>query len=117
MLSIQAHEYLNEGLLLEAERLYQAAVAANAKDAAAHAGLAEIRERNGDAQAARKEAVTSLKLMPSVDAYMVMARLDLAANHRDDALHNVRAALQIDSKNKVALELWQKIQASEGQKK
>jgi hypothetical protein len=46
-----------------------------------------------------------------------MARLDLAANHRDDALHNIRAALQIDSKNKAALELWQKIEASGGQKK
>jgi tetratricopeptide (TPR) repeat protein/TolB-like protein len=117
MLSNQAHEYLNEGLLLEAERLYQAAVAADAKDAAAHAGLAEIRERDGDAQAARKEAVTSLKLLPSVEAYLVLARLDLAASHRDDALHNVRAALQIDSKNKAALGLWQQIEASEGQKK
>jgi tetratricopeptide (TPR) repeat protein/TolB-like protein len=117
MLSTQAHDYLDHGLLLEAERLYQAAVTADAKDAAAHAGLAEIRERDGDAQAARKEAVTSLKLMPSIEAYLVMARLDLAANHRDDALHNIRAALQIDSKNKAALELWQKIEASGGQKK
>jgi len=76
MLSAQAHEYLDHGLLLEAERLYQAAVAADAKIAAAHAGLAEISERTGDAQAARKEAVTSLKLMPSVEAYLVLARLD-----------------------------------------
>ena len=117
MLSAQAHEYLDHGLLLEAERLYQAAVAADAKIAAAHAGLAEISERTGDAQAARKEAVTSLKLMPSVEAYLVLARLDLAANHRDEALHNVRAALQIDPKSKAALELWQQIEASEGQKK
>jgi tetratricopeptide (TPR) repeat protein len=116
-LSSQAHEYLEHGLLLEAARLYQAAVTADAKDAAAHAGLAEIRERDGDAPAARKEAVTSLKLLPSVEAYLVLARLDLADGHRDDALHNVRAALQIDSKNKVALELWQRIEASEGQKK
>ncbi len=47
-LSGQAHEYLDHGLLLEAERLYQAAVAADPKLAAAHAGLAEIRERTGD---------------------------------------------------------------------
>jgi tetratricopeptide (TPR) repeat protein len=117
MLSTQAHEYLDHGLLLEAERLYQAAVAADPKIAAAHAGLAQIRLRDGDAQAARKEAVTSLQLMPSVDAYIVLARLDLAANHRDDALHNVRAALQIDSKNQAALELWQQIEAGGGQKK
>ncbi|MFY9853956.1 MAG: tetratricopeptide repeat protein, partial [Terracidiphilus sp.] len=117
MLSAQAHEYLDHGLLLEAERLYQAAVAADPKIVAAHTGLAEIRLRDGDAQAARNEAVTSLELMPSVDAYLVLARLDLAANHRDEALHNVRAALQIDSKSKAALDLWQQIEAGGGQKK
>jgi tetratricopeptide (TPR) repeat protein/TolB-like protein len=117
MLSAQAHEYLDHSLLLEAERLYQAAVSADPKIAAAHAGLAEIRERDGDAQAARKEAVKSLELMPSVEAYLVLVRLDIAANHRDEALHNVRAALQIDSKSKAALELWQQIEAGGGQKK
>jgi tetratricopeptide (TPR) repeat protein len=117
ILSAQAHEYLDHGLLLEAERLYQAAVAADSKIAAAHAGLAEIRERDNDVQAARKEAVTSLELMPSVEAYLVLVRLDIATNHRDEALHNVRSALQIDSKNKAALELWQQIQAGGGQKR
>jgi len=117
VLSAQAYEYLERGLLLEAERLYQAALAADQKLAAPHAGLAQIREHDGDAQAARKEAVTSLKLMPSVDAYMVLARLDLAANHRDDALHDVRAALQIDPKSKAALELWQQMEAGGEQKK
>ncbi len=58
-LSVQAHDYLDRGLLLEAERLYQSAVVADGKVAEAHAGLAEIRERTGDAQAARKEAVAS----------------------------------------------------------
>jgi tetratricopeptide (TPR) repeat protein len=116
-LSAQAHDYLDHGLLLEAERLYQAAVAADPKIAAAHAGLAEIRERDNDVQAARKEAVTSLELMPSVEAYLVLVRLDIAANHRDEALHNVRAALQIDSKNKAALDLWQQIEAGGGQRR
>jgi Tfp pilus assembly protein PilF len=92
-------------------------VAADPKLPAAHAGLAEIRLRDGDAQAARKEAVTSLQLMPSVDAYLVLARLDSAVNHRDEALHDVRAALQIDSKNKAALELWQQLEGGGGQKK
>ena len=45
-LSDQAHEYLERGLLLEAERLYQAAMAADPNSAAAHAGLAEVRERS-----------------------------------------------------------------------
>ena len=55
--------------------------------------------------------------MPSVEAYLVLVRLDIAANHRDEALHNVRAALQIDSKNKAALDLWQQIEAGGGQRR
>jgi tetratricopeptide (TPR) repeat protein len=113
----QAHEYLERGLLLEAERLYQAAVVADHKLAAAHAGLAEIRERTGDAKAARKEAVTSLEEMPSVDAYLVLIRLDIAANHLYEAQQNLAAALKIDPHNKAALELRKQIEAKDGMKK
>ncbi|MGB9416174.1 MAG: tetratricopeptide repeat protein, partial [Acidobacteriaceae bacterium] len=40
--------YLGRGLMLEAEREFQLALAANMNDADAHAGLAEVRRRNGD---------------------------------------------------------------------
>ncbi len=116
-LSAQARDYLDRGLLLEAERLYLAAVAADGKAAEAHAGLAEVRERTGDAAAARKEAVASLELMPSVDAYLVLARLDLAANHLDTARQNAGAALRIDPRSKPALELRRQIEAKEAMKK
>jgi tetratricopeptide (TPR) repeat protein len=116
-LSGQAKEYLDHGLLLEAERLYQAAVTAGPKLAAAHAGLAEVRERSGDAQAARKEAVKSLELLPSVDAYLVLVQLDLAVNHMDEAKQNVAAALQIDPNSKPALELQRQIAVKVGLKK
>lgn len=116
-LSVQAKDYLDRGLLLEAERLYQAAVTANPKTAAAHAGLAEVRERTGDTEAARKEAVASLELMPSVDAYLVLVRLDLAANRLNEAQQNVAAALQINPQSKVALELRRQIGAKGGLKK
>jgi tetratricopeptide (TPR) repeat protein len=113
-LCAQAKGYLDRGLLLEAERLYQAAVAADGQSAEAHAGLAEIRERTGDAEAARKEAVRSLKLSPSVDAYLVLGRLNLAGGRRDEARQNAAAALKIDPESKPALELEQKVEASEG---
>ena len=64
----QAKDYLDRGLLLEAERLYQTALASDDRVAAVHAGLAEIRERTGDKENARKEARTSLELMPSVQS-------------------------------------------------
>jgi tetratricopeptide (TPR) repeat protein len=116
-LTVEAKEYLDHGLLLEAERLYLAAVAADPKLAAAHAGLAEVRERSGDTQAARKEAVKSLELLPSVDAYLVLVRLDLAVNHLNEAKQNVAAALQIDPANKAALELQRQIAVKGGLKR
>jgi tetratricopeptide (TPR) repeat protein/TolB-like protein len=116
-LSVQAKEYLDRGLLLEAERLYQTALAANPQASQAHAGLAEIRERTGDAEAARKEAVTSLELLPSTDAYLVLARLDLAAGHFEQVKYETGEALKIDPNNKLALELKQQADAREGEKK
>jgi tetratricopeptide (TPR) repeat protein len=115
--SAQAKEYLDRGLLLEAERLYLGAVAADSRVAAAHAGLAEVRERTGDADAARKEATASLELMPSVDAYLVLGRLDLAVGHLYEAKHELDEALKIDPKSNTALELQRKIEVGEGQKK
>ncbi len=116
-LSAQAHEYLDHGLLLEAERLYQSAVAADPKAAEAHAGLAEVRERTGDAQGARKEAVTSLELLPSVDAYLVMVRLDLAAGNKDQVNYELAEALKIDPKSRAALDLKQQINDIQGHNK
>jgi len=116
-LAAHARSYLDNGLLLEAERLFQEAVAIDASSAAAHAGLAEVRERTGDAQAARKEATTSLELLPSVDAYMVMGRLNLASGHLDWAMQNADAALKIDPASKAVLDLKRKIETSMGQMK
>ena len=103
--------------MLEAERLYQSALALDSKSAEAYAGLAEIRERTGDAQAARKEAVTSLELMPSVDAYLVLARLDLAAGHMDQVNYEMGEALKIDPASKPALDLQRQITAKQRQQK
>ena len=111
-LAQQAKDYLNRGLLLEAERLYQDAVAADSKVVEAHAGLAEIRERTGDAEAARKEAHAALELATSADAYLVLGRLDLAANHLDEARQESADALKLEPSNKAAVELKEKIEAT-----
>jgi tetratricopeptide (TPR) repeat protein len=116
-LSAQAKDYLDRGLLLEAERLYQSALAADSKSVAAHAGIAQIRERTGDLQAARKEAVTSLQIVPSVDAYLVLIRLDIAANHLGEARQNADAALRLDPKSQPALEIKRQIEAQQALKK
>jgi tetratricopeptide (TPR) repeat protein len=115
-LAAQARDYLERGLLLEAERIDLAALAVDGRVAEAHAGLAEVRERTGDAEAARKEARTSLELLPSVDAYLVMGRLDLAARHMNQAGYEAGEALKLDPASKPALELRRQIETKEGQK-
>jgi uncharacterized protein HemY len=82
-----------------------------------HAGLAEIRERTGDKTDARKEARTSLELMPSIQAYLVMGRLDLAANHLDEASYDVGEALRIEPGNKKVQDLRQQLEAKEAAEK
>jgi tetratricopeptide (TPR) repeat protein len=67
-LATQADEYLDRGQLLEAERLFQAAITDDEHLAAAHVGLAEIRERSGAIEDARKEAQIALQLEPANSA-------------------------------------------------
>jgi tetratricopeptide (TPR) repeat protein len=105
MLSKSAHEKLDRGLLLEAERGYQAALAADDHSAQAHAGLAEVRERAGDMEAARKEAQEAIDRQPSLEAYLVLARLDLAANRLSEARDEAGAAIKLDASSRAARDL------------
>jgi tetratricopeptide (TPR) repeat protein len=112
----EAKGYLDRGLVLEAERLYQSAIAADNKVAAAHAGLAEVRLRTGDGDGARQQAQEALKLDPSADAYVVMSRVDFAAGKLAEAGSEADEALKLDPANQTALELHRQIQAKTGQK-
>jgi tetratricopeptide (TPR) repeat protein len=104
-LSKSAHDKLDRGLLLEAEREYQSALSADGRSAEAHAGLAQVRERAGDSDAARKEAHDSLDRKPNLDAYLVLARLDLAANNLPAAREDAEQALHVDGSNRAAREM------------
>jgi tetratricopeptide (TPR) repeat protein len=115
-LAAQAKDYLDRGLLLEAERLYQSAVAADDKLAEAHVGMAKVRQRTGDAGAARNEARAALELGPSTDAYTVLGGLDLADGRLDDAGKEAGEALKLDPSNHAALELRRQIEARQGGK-
>jgi tetratricopeptide (TPR) repeat protein/TolB-like protein len=116
-LTAQARDYLNRGLLLEAERLYQSAEATDNSVAAEHVGLAEVRERTGNADAARKEAHAALDIAPSADAYLVLGRLDYAGGHLAEANQEAGEALKLDATSRAALELRSLIAARAGQRK
>ena len=117
MLAVQGRDYLDRGLLLEAERTYQSAAAADSRIAEVHAGLAEVRERTGDAEAARKEARAALEIGASADAYLVLGRLDLAGGRLDEANREAGEALKLDPRSRAAQDLRRQIEAKSGQKR
>ena len=97
--------YLNQGLVLEAEREFQSAIAANPESPEAHLGLAEIRARSGNADEARKEAEKSLQAHPNAAAYLLLARMDLQANQLQAAASDVGNALRLEPGNAAAKSL------------
>ena len=107
----EGDQFLNRGLILEAEREYQSALKASAGSAPAHAGLAEVREHSGDPQAARQEAQQSLNLAPNVPAHLVLARLDLASNQLGSAAGEVSQALKLEPNNANARGMKQAIES------
>lgn len=104
-------QFLNRGLILEAEREFQSALKADPSSALAHAGLAQVREHSRDADAARQEAQKSLALSPNVPAHLVLARLDLAGNQLAPAATEVSQALKIDPASANALGMKQAIES------
>ncbi len=96
-------QYLAQGLIPEAEQEFHSALTADPNNAAAHAGIAQVRERSGSAEDARAEANASLKLAPNVDAYLVLARLDLQADSLATSASDVADALKLEPANSAAL--------------
>lgn len=110
-LTEQGMIYMDKGLVLQAEHEFRTALRANSSNAEAHAGLAEVNEKTGNAAGARKEAHASLNLKPNVTAYLVLARLDLAAKQTASASRNVESALRLQPENAAALNLKRRIEA------
>lgn len=106
----QGREYLNQGLLPQAEQQFQSAISADQNSAAAHAGLAEVRERSGNATDARAEAQRSINLQPNAPALLVLARIDLAQNQLAACAGDVSRALHIEPNNASALAMRQNLQ-------
>ena len=98
-------QLFDEGLTGEAEREFREAVILDPTNAEAHAGLAQVLESNQDANGARNEARVSIRIKPGANAYLVLARLDLAENNFVAAEQDVAHALIIDPNNAAAASL------------
>lgn len=110
-LAEEGSAFLDQGLILEAEREFQSALEIDSRNAAAHAGLAVIRQRDGDSQAARQEAQQSLQAKPNAAAYLVLARLDLESHQTLQAAADVSSALKLEPQNAAARGLRQQLEA------
>lgn len=104
-------DLLAEGLLPEAERQFQYALAASPNSPDARVGIAQVREQSGSPDEARAEASAALKLKPNVAAYLVLARLALRANQTADSAAQVAKALHLEPTNPAALAMRQALQA------
>ena len=109
-----ATHYLNAGLLVESEREFNRAVAADPNSADAYAGLARVRERTGEHDAANQLATRSLALRDNVAAHLVLARLALLANQLPAAAAQVAAALRLEPSDSEARGLEQAVTARGG---
>lgn len=101
----RGQELMDEGLGSEAEKQYREAVLLDPTNAGAHAGLASVLETTQDTKDARSEAEASLRLKPSAQAYLVLARLDMAENKTAEAENNINQALALDPANEAAAAL------------
>ncbi len=110
-LSQSGQEYQNNGVLLEAEREFQRAIAADPRSPEAHLGLGLVRERSGNAGEARNEAQQSVSLKPTVAAYLLLARLDLQANQLPASASDTSNALRMEPNNAAALGMRQALQS------
>ena len=99
----QGHDYLAQGLLPEAEQEFHQALTADPRSAAAHTGLAAVREQSGNIPEAQAEAHQANAIAPSVDAWLVLARIDLATRNLPASAQDVKAALLLDPRNGSAL--------------
>jgi tetratricopeptide (TPR) repeat protein len=101
----RGQELLQEGLFRQAEKQFREAVTLDSSNAGAHAGLAQVLQATDDAAGAREEASASLRLKPSAEAYLVLAKLDLAQNNANSAEKNLEQALVLDPNNVAAIDL------------
>ncbi len=107
----RGHKLLTQGFLSEAENEFREAIALNASNPEAHAGLASVLEAENNAVGARAEANEALRLRESPEPLLVLAKLDLRDNRTEAAAENIDRALRLEPSNASALALKRAVAA------
>ena len=108
---VRGKELLAQNMATQAESEFRAAISSDLNNAAAHAQLAVLLENKGDLANARTEAQTSVRLQPNVDAWLVLARLDLKQGQLEGAASEVDRALALQPADPTAQALKRDIAA------
>ena len=108
---VRGKELLAQNMATQAESEFRAAIGSDHNNAAAHAQLAVLLEKKGDLANARTEAQTSVRLQPNVDAWLVLARLDLKQGQLESAASEVDRALALQPADPTAQALKRDIAA------
>ena len=107
----RGHQLLKQGFLSEAEQEFREAITLNPLNAEAHAGLASVLEAGNHLEEARSEAEEALRLHPSADPLLVLARLDLRDNRTGTAAEEIDRALRLEPTNTAAQALKRAVAA------
>jgi tetratricopeptide (TPR) repeat protein len=109
----RGRELLSKKMTTQAESEFRAAISADHNNAVAYAQLAILLEKKGDLAGARTEAQTSVRLQPNVDAWLVLARLDLKQSQLESAASEVDHALALQPADTTAQALKRDITAKQ----
>jgi Flp pilus assembly protein TadD len=107
-------DLLAKGFPTEARKELREAVELDPGNALAHACLADALDQNQDATGARAESDAALRLTPSAEVYLVLARMNLRDNNKQGASELLQRALRQDPGNAEALALQRKLDSQTG---
>lgn len=110
----RGRDLLARGFSVQARKELREAAELDASNGLAHALLAEALDLNHDAVGARAEAEAALRLPPSPEVYVALARLNLRENNKQAASGLLGQALKLDPGNAEALVLQQKLDGTSG---
>jgi tetratricopeptide (TPR) repeat protein len=109
-------EMLAHGFTAEAEAEFRHAATVDSSSPLPLSALADVYDARGDSAQARAEAEASLRVHESVDAYLILARLDLRENRTDAAAETVNRVLQLEPRNAAAQDLKRTLAAKLAEK-
>jgi len=109
-------ELMVHGFTTEAESEFRHAATVDPSSVAPLNALAEDYEARGDAVDARAQAEAALRMRESVEAYLILVRLDMRENRMEAATRNIDRALQLEPGNATGQELKRTLAAKLAEK-